>query len=341
MSIYHEVWGVSYENFPLEGTVAEQIKFLLQYAVLAPSTHNIQPWLFQVHAHACDFLFDPEAYLPHGDRERRYAYVSIGAAVENFYIACCAFRMDPKIIYTTGEKIAVRVEVHHSRGFDETYRAKINAITKRMNVRGVFEEKQIENTLLKEFKNNSADITQCSLHVCTTDRDIQHAAELTAHGLRKAHGNTLFRQEVARHIISNISKKPRGIPGYTMNLPTIPSLIVPTIIFHKDISPVLAKLNVKSVVSAPVVCVVTTNSWEERSWIEAGRIAERTILQGECHGISSSIYVAATEFDDTARELQSVLNTNERPVFLFCMGYMKKKNRRHSQRIPAEQKIID
>ena len=340
MGKYHKAWDVSYKNFPLKGNVLEQIKFLLQYAVLAPSTHNIQPWLFRVHDAACDFLFDPAAYLPYGDHEKRYGYISIGAAIENFYIACTAFRMEPKIVYLSDKMKTVRVEVQRSEGFDHVYSKKLEAIINRVNVRGVFEKRSIEPAILTEFQNGSTDINRCSLHLCTTRKNIQKVAEMTASGLRKAHGNTLFRQEVARHIISNISKKPRGIPGYTMNLPLVPSLIVPKIIFHKDISFVLAKLNLKSVMSSPLVCVVTTENWGEESWIDAGRMAERTIIEGQVNGISSSIYVAATEFEDTAQKLQSVLNTEEKPLFLFCMGYMKKKNRKHSQRIPVAEKIV-
>src|SRR5581483_7048775 len=33
-------------DFPATGTAVEQMQFLLNYAVLAPSRHNVQPWLF-------------------------------------------------------------------------------------------------------------------------------------------------------------------------------------------------------------------------------------------------------------------------------------------------------
>ena len=34
--------------FPTDGSLAARAAFLLQYAVLAPSSHNSQPWLFTV-----------------------------------------------------------------------------------------------------------------------------------------------------------------------------------------------------------------------------------------------------------------------------------------------------
>lgn len=338
MNVHYNVWNISHKDFPLEGSVHDQIRFVLQYAVLAPSTHNIQPWLFRVGEEICDFLFDPKARLPYGDKEQRYAMISIGAALENFIIACRAFQMNPTIQYTPNEEVVARVTVEKSLGFNPESEDVLGAIIDRVNVRGVFEKRSISNEIIDVYKK-TIDTENCTVHFCTDIERITGAAEATAQGLRKAHGNKSFRQEMAHHIISNISKSPVGIPGYTMNLPLLFSLIVPKIIYHCDLSAVLAKLNFKSVVSAGVVCIVTTKYWNKKSWIEAGQISERIILEGQSRKISSSVYVAATEFEDTTKKIQTMLKTDEKPVFLFCMGYMKKKYR-HAQRLTSEEKII-
>ena len=39
-------WQVAEDDFPVNGSTTEKLKFLLNYAILAPSTHNAQPWLF-------------------------------------------------------------------------------------------------------------------------------------------------------------------------------------------------------------------------------------------------------------------------------------------------------
>ena len=43
-----EVEAVREVDFPWEGIFREQLRFLLHYAVLAPSTHNTQPWKFDL-----------------------------------------------------------------------------------------------------------------------------------------------------------------------------------------------------------------------------------------------------------------------------------------------------
>jgi nitroreductase len=41
-------WHNLETKFPEQSSPAEKLKFLLQYAVLAPSSHNTQPWLFRI-----------------------------------------------------------------------------------------------------------------------------------------------------------------------------------------------------------------------------------------------------------------------------------------------------
>ena len=44
----HQSWLVDDADFPAAGNTADLLRFALRYAVLAPSSHNSQPWLFFV-----------------------------------------------------------------------------------------------------------------------------------------------------------------------------------------------------------------------------------------------------------------------------------------------------
>ena len=83
-----QAWNVSESQFPKDGTKTEQLKFLLNYAILAPSSHNTQPWLFKI-------IGDNVIEL-HADRTRALALVdpvdraltiSCGAALSHLQIA--------------------------------------------------------------------------------------------------------------------------------------------------------------------------------------------------------------------------------------------------------------
>lgn len=337
MAPHLDVWNISWQEFPYEKDLRNQVLFLLQYAILAPSTHNIQPWLFRLTDEGCDFMCDSRAQLSHGDREGRYRAISIGAAVENFIIAANVFQMSP-VVVSSSEEVYARVLLKKSTGVDEHGVDLLDALCNRVNVRKVFEPRSLPDDLISHIKNKSVG-GQCTVHVLSDQRHITRVAELTSKGLRAAHKNTLFRQEIARHIVSNVSKKSIGIPGYTLNLPLLPSLIIPTLMRYFDLSPVLSKLNHRTVASAPLMCVLTTKHSRRSTWTLAGRIAEHIMIEGERCGISSSIYVAATEFPDTVEKLREILQTDEQPVFLFCMGYVKDRCK-HSQRVSVEDKLV-
>jgi hypothetical protein len=39
-----DVWNLKEEDYPVDGKPEERLKFLLRYAILAPSGPNSQPW---------------------------------------------------------------------------------------------------------------------------------------------------------------------------------------------------------------------------------------------------------------------------------------------------------
>jgi len=64
-----------------------QLKYALQYAVLAPSTHNSQPWLFRVTDESVFLFADRSRGLPAIDPEDRCMLMSCGAALQNLTYA--------------------------------------------------------------------------------------------------------------------------------------------------------------------------------------------------------------------------------------------------------------
>ena len=41
-----EAWSVTPSDFPPTGTLLDKARFAVRYAILAPSSHNTQPWRF-------------------------------------------------------------------------------------------------------------------------------------------------------------------------------------------------------------------------------------------------------------------------------------------------------
>ena len=84
-------WNVSSADFPGDGDAEEKLAFLLRDAVLAPSGHNTQPWLFRVDGDAVDLYADRTQALPVVDPEDRELTISCGAALFNLRVALRRF----------------------------------------------------------------------------------------------------------------------------------------------------------------------------------------------------------------------------------------------------------
>lgn len=71
----------------------EVISSLLQYAILAPSNFNSQPWKFAISENQLFLYADPSRWLKKIDPEKREMHFSLGCCIENFLIAAryCGF----------------------------------------------------------------------------------------------------------------------------------------------------------------------------------------------------------------------------------------------------------
>ncbi len=78
-------------DFPANASVEEQLKFLVNFAVLAPSVHNTQPWLFRVLDHTVEIYADRSRALPVVDPEDRSLVISCGSCVSLFGSVLDAF----------------------------------------------------------------------------------------------------------------------------------------------------------------------------------------------------------------------------------------------------------
>src|SRR5262245_57770681 len=90
-------WDINEHEFPSTGRTGEQLRFMLHYAVLAPSGHNTQPWLFKTDGDWIELHADRTRALPVVDPEDRELTISCGAALFHLRSAIRYFGFAPKI----------------------------------------------------------------------------------------------------------------------------------------------------------------------------------------------------------------------------------------------------
>lgn len=70
------VWRVDPEDFPADEPLTERARFLFQHAILAPSSHNSQPWEFVIEDGQIEIHATEDRWLEVVDRDKREFYIS-------------------------------------------------------------------------------------------------------------------------------------------------------------------------------------------------------------------------------------------------------------------------
>jgi hypothetical protein len=317
---------LQHKNFPREGTLGEQIEFVLEYAVRAPSTHNTQPWLFRIEGSSLFLFPDWSRKLPEGDKDGRDFFISLGGCLEHIVTALRYFQMyiDVAIVGEvaplSNDHIA-KISIQPSRGTDPSLLPLVVAIEGRWNARGPFLSKPVPNDVLKHVGTMHEGDVRAVFSV--EGESINHLAMLTGEGMREAHKKPAFRRELSRWMISNYSNKKEGIPGYSMLAPNLLSVVLPWIVGTFNMGPVLATLNKKSITSASGVGVIFSTKDSTSAWLNTGRLFQRISLYLNAEGIRTSIFVASIETPHLRLQLGEKYPQQGLPQFTFAFGYPK------------------
>src|SRR5690349_21257002 len=91
MSGERAAFGEDERTLASSAHAAERLRFFLQWAVLAPSRHNTQPWLFEIAGDELRVYADRARMLPVADPGGRQLLMSCGAAIANLRLAAAHF----------------------------------------------------------------------------------------------------------------------------------------------------------------------------------------------------------------------------------------------------------
>jgi len=146
-------------DWPADGTADEKLLFLLNYAVLAPSILNAQPWHFSVGDGVVELSEDRGRRLKVVDPEGREAAISCGAALFNLCVAARSFGLAPDV-ELLGEAAApavARVRLgQQSKPASAEDRQLRDAIPERRTSREDFEERKVPREVLGRLEHAAA-----------------------------------------------------------------------------------------------------------------------------------------------------------------------------------------
>lgn len=306
-----------------EGSLKNQIEFLVSIATRAPSTHNSQPWKFSIEDNVLSVFVDDSIEMPESDPEKQYLYISLGYLLQHLItVGNCYKMLESYEITPNDSKVATFSFKDYAGETDNYCLPMLGAIGKRQNLRGPFKNESVDENLLQKIKDSLTKEEfgkNISLNIIKGD-GVSKIGELTAESMKRVYSRPEFRAEMSNWIKPNNSKEKHGIHGYSLNQKLIGSMLLPHIIRLFNIGGKLAKLNYMAIASAPVGFIFSSKDNNKQSWIETGMCSSFLTLSLLVEGLNTSVFVASLEHEDTKKDLQKVANTTEVPQFVTVAG---------------------
>lgn len=303
-------------------TIRQLIEWALQYAILAPSAHNTQPWRWEIGADRL-IVFREPAYTLESDPTLRETFLGIAAFIENFTLAIqsrgFATRVEVKA-FTNRELRVAEIEIS-DQPFDQSEEKKLPAlfesIPKRHTNRGEYKDEPISQGLREEIEDIEVD-GSAKAFIITDKESKARVAGLVQKGYYIALSMPEMQRELAGLIFSEEVPRETGM--------TIESMYSDTTNFLPE--QWLEKLNPlkegeessQKFANSPALIVIGTKIDGPEAWIDAGRLMEKILLTAASHGLTHDISAAPVEIPILSPLLRKEIEDEYRPQVLLRIG---------------------
>jgi nitroreductase len=317
------------DDFPGNGNAREKLTFLLNYVVLAPSSHNTQPWKFSVADDTVKIFADKTRWLKVADPDQRELHLSLGCALENLLVAAEFYGYDHAVDYfpdSGNPDLAVKIGLTPGGKVSE-FRptALFEAIPERHTSHRVFESRDLPGSVRQNLKECCVE-PGLALHL-TSDPEIKRSVEgLVERGDALQFADPAWRAELGYWI-------GQGVFGSSWLLSKVGRLAVT----YLNMSKGTAKKDTELLLSAPELAVISSEADDRRSQIRAGQVYERVNLMATVLGVQVQPMSQIVEIPELRAEVAKLLpNPDAFPQHAFRLGYAAKEKRRTPRRPLAE-----
>lgn len=293
----------------------ERARWMIGRAVLAPSSHNTQPWFFRLSESAIDLWADRTRALPANDPEDRELAISCGCALMNVRIAASSDGVgvqvqllpepeEPDLLarVSLSEQSIASAEDSELAAFIETRRT----YRKRFAPRAVGAS-ALEH-LIDAAKREGARLLPLS-----SEEARHQAAALVAEGDAAQWANSSWRRELAAWM--HPRRRGDGL--------TVPALAVPVaqlVVRTFDMGGGVGAKDRQLAEASPLLAVLSTDSDDPRNWLRAGQALQRVLLTGCILGLQASYLNQPVQVASLRPRLQDLVGAGF-PQMLLRLGY--------------------
>ncbi len=332
----HTPYAVREQDFPRAGSFEDQLRFLLQYAILAPSTHNTQPWRFALlPAEGVAVYADYTRRLPVVDTANRELLMSIGAALYNLRVAAAHFNMRCEVSYNVsgdserpiamvrltppGVTLSEREARAEGPGAPAAAHALFPYLTTRHTNRNPFLLSRISASVMQRLAATARGC-RCQLVVSTDGKVNERIADMVAQAEQKQWTDVGFREDLAEWIRPAATPDADGVPGaaygWTGAVATLGQYAARTI----DQGRLRAARDRNLCIEAPGLVILTSED-AVPDLLEAGETMEALLLTVMHEGLQYSYFNMPVQVPEFRTELKALLGCSLWPQLILRVGY--------------------
>lgn len=345
-------WALSAARFPTGGTPKERLRHCVRYAVLAPSSHNTQPWKFRVHENRIDVFADRTRALPVADPNDRELTISVGAALGVLRMAVRRFGFPEKTAILPDKDrpdllatvfTSARAPSSGARGESQTSPAGLDlarvldAVPLRRTTRAAFEDRPVPATLVGAMRTLASE-AGATLSVLADDASRSRLAMLVAEADVIQMNNRSFRRELAMWMHHNRTHHKDGVPGFAMGMKEVESLAAPLVVRLFDVGEGRAARDGELTAHSPLMAVLSTPGDTVRDWINAGQALAAVTCRAAAEGVTASYLNQAVELPQTRAHLAKLCDDGGIPQLVLRFGFGPVTP--HTPRRPVEDVLL-
>jgi len=291
--------------------------------VMAPSSHNTQPWRFRIVDDRLDILADTRRHLPVIDRERRQLMMSCGCALFNARVAVRAmgYRDEVSVMLVDSDhpEHLATLRLGERLVSNDADLALMHAIAMRRTNRKRYLDRPVSaaiaDTLIATAELNGAWMVRLTPEQKAT------IASLVSEADRLQFSDPAFLHELGSWLTPFASRRKDGIPFVEKEYGSGMPFALMRAMRSPHLGERVASHEEASLLGSPFVVVLGIDTDDPADWLRCGEALEAVLLHATHLGLSAAFLNQCLEVPELRGRVVSAIDRAGYPQTVLRFGY--------------------